>query len=107
MKTIAENTDVHVLDNDEVIIQNTQFLGCTLWTNYKGPEWSQQDAMEDCAKYLNDHFLIQDGNDHFLIQDGGERFQPFHASKTRSLSLMVTGKIAIALHRSHSCGHSS
>ncbi len=26
---------VHVLDNDEVIIDGTRFLGCTLWTDFK------------------------------------------------------------------------
>lgn len=26
---------VHVLDNDEVIINGTRFLGCTLWTDFK------------------------------------------------------------------------
>jgi predicted phosphodiesterase len=33
LKAITENTNVFVLENDRVLIEDTLFLGCTLWTD--------------------------------------------------------------------------
>lgn len=34
MKRISRGTNVHVLDDDEVVLGDVRFLGCTLWTDF-------------------------------------------------------------------------
>ena len=35
LKQLAEVTNIHILENDSVRIDNTLFLGATLWTDFK------------------------------------------------------------------------
>jgi len=35
IRTRAAGTNVHLLENDELIIGNVRFLGCTLWTDFQ------------------------------------------------------------------------
>ncbi|MGF1525710.1 MAG: metallophosphoesterase [Candidatus Competibacterales bacterium] len=35
LKYAAQNTNVHVLERDVVVIDGVAFLGCTLWTDYR------------------------------------------------------------------------
>jgi len=35
IKDMCKNTNVHVLENDQVKIGDVDFFGCTLWTNFK------------------------------------------------------------------------
>ena len=35
MREAARGTNVHVLQNEQVVIAGTRFLGCTLWTDYR------------------------------------------------------------------------
>lgn len=35
MKAAARGTNVHFLQNEQVVIDGIRFLGCTLWTNYR------------------------------------------------------------------------
>lgn len=34
LKTLAADSNVHVLENESIVIDDTRFLGCTLWTGY-------------------------------------------------------------------------
>ncbi|MDF1685056.1 MAG: metallophosphoesterase [Legionellaceae bacterium] len=34
-KTLAQGSNVHVLENDGVAVDGVRFLGCTLWTNFR------------------------------------------------------------------------
>ena len=109
MKDVVKNTDVHVLENDEVTINGTRFLGCTLWTDYKLNGGPTEDAMEDCSKYLSDHRLVQ---------DSGEPFQPLHALRRHEVSVQwleerlrstFTGHTVVVTHHgpSPACQHPS
>ena len=35
LKTLAANTNIHVLDKDVISIEGVNFFGCTLWTNFE------------------------------------------------------------------------
>ncbi|ESA34570.1 metallophosphoesterase [Leptolyngbya sp. Heron Island J] len=35
LKQLAEGTNIHVLENDSLVIDGITFLGCTLWTNFE------------------------------------------------------------------------
>jgi Icc-related predicted phosphoesterase len=51
--------NVHLLENDAIVINGVRFVGATLWTDYAlfGAEWRPQ-VMEACRHGLNDHRLI-------------------------------------------------
>ena len=35
LKQFAEGTNIHILENDRLVINGVTFLGCTLWTDFK------------------------------------------------------------------------
>ncbi|WP_036482333.1 metallophosphoesterase [Myxosarcina sp. GI1] len=35
LKQLAAKTNIHVLENDSLVVGEVTFLGCTLWTNFK------------------------------------------------------------------------
>lgn len=60
----------HFLDNDEVIIGGTRFLGSTLWTNFElFGESQKQSCMEEAARRLNDFYHIKIDGRLFTPQD--------------------------------------
>lgn len=60
IKTIAENTNVHVLENESICINGVQFLGCTLWTDFNlvGLPRSSKNL---ATRYINDYDCIKFG----------------------------------------------
>lgn len=53
---------VHVLDNDETIIDGVRFLGCTLWTDFNlFGEADRPYALREGEVCLNDFRLIKEG----------------------------------------------
>ena len=58
MKEAARGTNVHILQNEQVVIDGVRFLGCTLWTDYR-LEGSQSEAMWDARQSMNDFKKIR------------------------------------------------
>jgi predicted phosphodiesterase len=54
------DADVHVLERDQVMIDNVRFLGCSLWSDfdYAGVE-QRGHSMRVCARIVNDFKQIQ------------------------------------------------
>jgi predicted phosphodiesterase len=61
MRVCARDLGVHLLDNNEVVINGVRFLGSTLWTDFNlfGEELKKS-AMSEGEKYLNDFRLIRE-----------------------------------------------
>jgi predicted phosphodiesterase len=59
LRAAAAGSDVHVLENDEVVLHGVRFLGCTLWSDFlaAGPEEMER-SMAVCARLLNDYELV-------------------------------------------------
>jgi predicted phosphodiesterase len=55
LREAAGDSTVHVLENDEVRLDGTRFLGCTLWSDFDfdGPERRER-SMRVCARVVND-----------------------------------------------------
>ncbi|ACF00045.1 metallophosphoesterase [Rhodopseudomonas palustris TIE-1] len=55
----AATHNIHLLENDTVVINGVRLAGATLWTDYAlfGAEWRQR-VMDACRHGLNDHRLI-------------------------------------------------
>lgn len=58
MKEAARGTNVHFLQNEEVVIDGVRFLGCTLWTDYK-LTGNQSFAMSEANQCMNDFRKIR------------------------------------------------
>ncbi|WP_047540070.1 metallophosphoesterase family protein [Methylotenera versatilis] len=70
LRDAAEDTDVHFLDNDEVVIDGVRFLGATLWTDFNlfGAELRDK-AISAGKQGLNDFRMIIEGDDTFSLND--------------------------------------
>ena len=61
MRADADQCNVHLLDNDEVMINGVRFLGSTLWTDFLlFGERKQNEAMMDGQNCLNDFRIIRE-----------------------------------------------
>ena len=68
LRSAAEDTGVHFLDNDEVMINGVLFLGATLWTDFE----LFGSVAKDKAIIAGKHGL----NDFRMIVEGGYTFSP-------------------------------
>ncbi len=61
MRDAAQKVGIHLLDDDELVIGNVRFLGCTLWTDFLlFGEAKQITAMSDGQLCLNDFRVIRE-----------------------------------------------
>ena len=59
LRAAAAGSDVHVLENDEVLLGGVRFLGCTLWSDFMaaGAEELER-SMAICGRLVNDYEAI-------------------------------------------------
>lgn len=80
-RILAQQAGIHMLAPGMVIIGDTRFIGCTLWTDYAllgDPKGARQAAL----MRMNDHRLIEIVEDHRRM-----RFLPTHAAALHALDL--------------------
>ena len=66
MRAVARKLSVHLLDNNEVVIDGVRFLGSTLWTDFRlFGEDEKPWAMSEGMRYLNDFKLIREKEELF------------------------------------------
>ncbi|HUH60508.1 MAG TPA: metallophosphoesterase [Candidimonas sp.] len=60
LKEYAKGTSVHILDNEEIILEGVRFLGSTLWTDFNlyGPGAPRDQAIADALKFTLDFARI-------------------------------------------------
>jgi predicted phosphodiesterase len=78
LREAAEGSSVHVLENDEIVIDGVRFLGATLWSDFEfdGAEHREL-SMRVCERAVTDYRLIR---------HGGEN-RPLRAADTRAMHL--------------------
>lgn len=70
LRSAAEETGVHFLDNDEVVINGIRFLGATLWTDFElFGVILKEDAISAGKHGLNDFRMIVEKVDTFSPED--------------------------------------
>lgn len=77
IRAAAEETGIHLLENDEVFIkvrdETVRILGCTLWTDFLLYSLEKRaDCMIDAGQALNDFRLIRNGHWNFSPKDSIE-----------------------------------
>ena len=62
LRRAAVGSSVHVLENDEVVLDGVRFLGCTLWSDFEfdGRE-RRAESMRLCERVVNDYEYITFG----------------------------------------------
>lgn len=69
MRTACAGTNVHVLENDALILNGVRFLGCCLWTDYQLFPGSQQASMAEAEQKLRDHSAIHTAQGGFTAEN--------------------------------------
>jgi Icc-related predicted phosphoesterase len=92
-------SNIHVLNNDKVVLNGVQFLGSTLWTDFKlhgeGEAWF---ARQRAKRLIEDFTSIRNGGRRFTPEDSAELHE---ASKTWLLSELkrrFDGKTVVVTH---------
>ena len=64
LREISSGTNLYFLENDELILGDVRFLGCTLWTDFKlyGQD-KFQSAVDEAQKVMTDYHRIRLGAD--------------------------------------------
>ena len=77
LRASAQETNVHFLENDEVIIDGVRFLGCTLWTDFElfNTTHIKSKVMESCKYGLADFRWITEVALPFTPDDAIRLFQ--------------------------------
>lgn len=106
----AEGTNLHILENDTLVIGSTRFIGATLWTDLEvetGDEFELpvelrlEIAMQDIAKHIGDYTEINSS-----FPEGG-RLTPIETKKrhfesrefiANELSKPFAGKTVVVTH---------
>jgi len=99
---------VHFLENDEVIINNTRFLGCTLWTDYLSNDPEQQSLhMAYCGRFLRDHIVIRNKEFNFTPANAQEICHNSKQYLAHKLDSDFAGKTVVVSHHGPSleCQH--
>ena len=96
-ETAAGLEHVHFLDNDELLLGDIRFLGCTLWTDYRAAG-NQPMAMFEVKRYLNDHRVIRNGPRRFLPEDALQLHEQSRAWLAHKLGEPFAGKTVVITH---------
>lgn len=79
IKTLCQNTNVHVLENDNFVFGDVNFFGCTLWTDFKLYGNARLTGYE-CRENINDFKIIRNSKDF-------SKFSPVNAAAVNALSI--------------------
>jgi predicted phosphodiesterase len=75
MRESARDLGIHLLDNDELILDGVRFLGSTLWTDFDlFGETSRQEAMRQASRHVVDYHVISLGVEGWLRPEHTRQF---------------------------------
>jgi predicted phosphodiesterase len=95
----ANETGVHFLENDEVVIDGVRFLGCTLWTDFMlYGEPVSKGVMKFCQQHINDFRVIHEGPAHFSPVDSIRLFSESAAWLESQLAEDFNGDTVVVTH---------
>jgi hypothetical protein len=103
MKEYANDTEVHVLERDVVVLEEVRFLGCTLWTDFCLYGYPTA-AMYHARQTMQDFPMIRQPNNH-------QRLEPIFTAElhqnsvywlTQELKKPFDGKTVFVTHHAPS-----
>lgn len=101
LRASARETNVHFLENDEIVIDGVRFLGCTLWTDFElfGTTHSKEKVMDCCVDSLADFRWITEVAEPFTPNDAISIFEQSVAwLKHKLIEEPFNGQTAVITH---------
>jgi len=99
MREGAALNNIHFLENDTVVVGDTRFLGCMLWTDYElRAHLPRAQQMAYAERSLNDHRLIRMGRKIFTAQDALDRHMESRAWLIEELAKPWAGDTVVVSH---------
>ncbi len=107
LKHYADGTQIHVLDNEAIVLHGIRFLGSTLWTdfNLEGPGKARDEAIAHALKFTYDFSRIRSGTrpDSNLTPDDVEAlFRLNRAWLRQNLATPFDGPTVVITHHAPS-----
>jgi len=105
MRETAHGSDVHVLENETLVLDGVRFLGCTLWTDFKlfGTESSMELSVRKTMNKMNDFRYIRTaGYRRLHPNDTIRRHEQSRAWLISSLATPFDGKTVVVTHHAPS-----
>jgi predicted phosphodiesterase len=98
LRAACAGTPIRFLDNDTVELGGVRFLGCTLWTDFKLPGISQEQAMREVEAGLNDYVLIRTQRGNLRARQTLEDHEHSRRWLERELAKPFDGKTVVITH---------
>lgn len=99
LRDASAGSPVHFLENERVIIGDTRFLGCTLWTDFRLFGDHMRDAcMVQARRSLNDFRIIHNGAARFTPEDSIALHEESRAWLKAELTQPFAGKTVVVTH---------
>jgi predicted phosphodiesterase len=104
LKRLSAGSTIHVLDDDEVIIQGVRFLGTTLWTDFMlfGVGEERAAAMREAQRFMRDFSRIRLGESPFTPEASAALFKRHAAWLERKLAEPYAGPTVVITHHAPS-----
>lgn len=104
LKRLSAGSDIHVLDNDEVIFEGVRFLGTTLWTDFMlfGEGEKRAAAMREAQRFMRDFSRIRLGESPFTPEASAALFKRHGAWLERKLAEPYAGPTVVITHHAPS-----
>lgn len=104
LKRLSAGSDIHVLDDDEVIIQGVRFLGSTLWTDFMlfGEGERRAAAMREAQRFMRDFSRIRLGESPLTPDASAALFKRHAAWLERKLAEPYAGPTVVITHHAPS-----
>ncbi|MGH8846691.1 MAG: metallophosphoesterase [Polaromonas sp.] len=107
LKQLCGGTCVHVLDEDELVIEGVRFLGATLWTDFLlfGDQEGRAAAVQEALRFMRDFRAIhldEAAGSLFTPLDSASLFQRHAAWLARKLAEPHAGVTVVITHHAPS-----
>jgi predicted phosphodiesterase len=104
LKRLSAGSDIHVLDDDEVIFEGVRFLGSTLWTDFQlfGEGEKRAAAMREAQRFMRDFSRIHVGELNFTPEASAALFKRHAAWLERKLAVPYAGPTVVITHHAPS-----
>ncbi|HKX44714.1 MAG TPA: metallophosphoesterase family protein [Burkholderiaceae bacterium] len=107
LRRLCAGSNVHFLDNEEVVLDGVRFLGTTLWTDFMlcGEGEPRAEAMREAVRFMNDFRVIRYGfadQRVFMPTDAAELFAINAGWLEGKLAQPYTGRTVVITHHAPS-----
>jgi predicted phosphodiesterase len=104
LKRLSAGSEIHVLDDDEVIIEGVRFLGTTLWTDFMLFDEGEKRAaaMAEAQRFMRDFSSIRLGESPFTPEASAALFERHAAWLERKLAEPYAGPTVVITHHAPS-----